>query len=68
MRVTFKSFSLLEKYIDSANSHKYHVDMVKCSTQWEQIHELQGQSTLNAEEEEQLTRLCNIFTLTLSAD
>ena len=51
------------------NSHKYHLDMVKrCSTQWEQIQELQGQSTLSAEEEEQLTRLHNIFTLTLSAD
>ena len=40
----------------------------RCSNQWKRIKELEGPSILSEEEEEELTRLHNVFTLTVSAD
>ena len=50
-------------------SHKQHLDMVnRCNTQWKRIQELKSRLTRDTDEEEELTRLCNRFSLTISAD
>ena len=40
----------------------------RCANQRKRIKELEGQSILSEEEEEELMRLHNVFTLTVSAD
>ena len=50
-------------------SHEYHLEMVKrCTTQWRRIAELQGMTVLSPEEEEELSRLKQLFSLTTGAD
>ena len=50
-------------------SQEYHLEMVKrCTTQWRRIAELQGKTALSPEEEKELSRLKQLFSLTIGAD
>ena len=50
-------------------SHKQHQDIVnRCNTQWKRIQELKSLLTRDTDEQEELTRLCNLFSLPISAD
>ena len=51
------------------NSHEYHLEMVKrCTTRCKRIADLQGKTALSPEEEEELSRLQQLFSQTIGAD
>ena len=55
--------------LTSQKSYKYYIEMVnRCATQWKRIAGLQGKESLSDEEEEEHSRLQEVFSLTLSAD
>ena len=61
------SLSLEEHKQTAQKSHKYHLEIVeRFANQWKRIKELEGKSAPS--EEEELTRLRNLFSLTISAD